>query len=600
MSDHGVKAGDAGAVWRWRTLGVAAFPVLLWFVAYFFLRGDTGFWADDHYQNLRGPDGSPPALALLRKWPLWTWGMDRGFFVRPLFYLTLPAWTTLIWNHPGIAHLVQALFHAGVVVLFWRLMRKMGMHRRAAAATALLFLVYPGHYEAVLWVGAFPTLWSVAIMLGVLFTTIGFARACRGWWRVPLIAAGCFTACCLNEQPVAVVAVLPLAYLAGVPVGQPLWTRRNVIRMLVVWLVAGAAVVTYLVLLTSSTPPGFRGSGQSIVAVAALPVRLIEFSRRVVNQTALVGFGRGAFSTGWTTICEAGVWSWLSAGALGVAGVFWIVTPRRSGVKGQPAEMPGVRRGILAALGLGVFITGWIPILVITNYPPDSRMRYWPCIGLAFAAAAACSGARNARTGGPSRRLRESRYFVVARAALAILLIAGTVPIIGTQAAYRARWRQDRSEGEQLRVLAPDPAPYTIFQPLTIGTTIPKTGSAELDGRFHALWWYPWSPRKFIQREYGRENISAMYWQGIVSPVLGANEQGILYGIRLGPRYAVREGEGSRLPWDHVIPFVVDETGRLRIVTIVEIPGLDGDAAVRIQVPQAAGVESLVYQLPRK
>ena len=193
-----------------RRLG-PAFPVMLWLVAFFFLRGDTGWWADDYYNNQRLPDGSMPPLNLSWKWPLWSLGVKREFFIRPLMYQAAPAVTTLTWHHPWMAHLLQAVCHAGVVGLMWRLMRAMGVSRAAATLAGMVFLVYPGHYEAVMWAAALPTLLSVAMMLGVMFLMIGFARGRRrGWWRLLLMVPMTFAACCLNEQPAAGVAVLPV------------------------------------------------------------------------------------------------------------------------------------------------------------------------------------------------------------------------------------------------------------------------------------------------------------------------------------------------------------------------------------------------------
>ena len=65
----------------------------------FFLGGRIGFWSDDYWHNLRNPTtGALPALTFHGL------TMDRGFFLRPLFYLVVPAVTTLSWKAQWPAH----------------------------------------------------------------------------------------------------------------------------------------------------------------------------------------------------------------------------------------------------------------------------------------------------------------------------------------------------------------------------------------------------------------------------------------------------------------------------------------------------------------
>src|SRR5262245_57552131 len=74
-----------------------AFPVALFLFAGLFFGGRLGWWSDDYWHNLRDPVTG-------RVGPVF---MDRGFFLRPLFYRIVPAVTTLLWHDDRVAHAIQ-------------------------------------------------------------------------------------------------------------------------------------------------------------------------------------------------------------------------------------------------------------------------------------------------------------------------------------------------------------------------------------------------------------------------------------------------------------------------------------------------------------
>jgi hypothetical protein len=275
-------------------------------------------------------------------------------------------------------------------------------------------------------------------------------------------------------------------------------------------------------------------------------------------------------------------------GAMIVAGVAWVV---RSAPADGGLKKVTIRRARLVLLGAAWFLAGWLPVLV-TFYPPDSRTRYWPCLGLMVVLAVVIEVAST------SPASARQRLCTCVRAVLAIAMLAACVVLVGMQVAYRTRWLQDCSEAAQLRALVPSPAPFTLFQPVDVRSTGIRTGSTDLDTRFHAVWWYPWSTRKFVQEAYARDDISAMFRKGAEAPYIGGDERGLRYSVRLGPRYGEREGEGSRLPWDRLVPFIVDEAGRVRLVTEFVFPAPSGMGT--IHVLQSAGAAPLEVRLPRR
>jgi hypothetical protein len=52
------------------------------------------------------------------------------------------------------------------------------------------------------------------------------------------------------------------------------------------------------------------------------------------------------------------------------------------------------------------------------------------------------------------------------------------------------------------------------------------------------------------------------------------------------------------VPWDRAVPFVIDQQGRVRLVTAIMVVAPDG-ARKRVDVPRARGAPELVVPLPR-
>jgi hypothetical protein len=577
---------------RWVRLLALCFPVGLFVVATFALRGDIGFWSDDFYHNRRALDGSVPAIAFTRAWPFWPLALDKGFFIRPLYYQLVPALTTVLWERAWIAHLIQVVCYAGVIVLFWRLKLTLGVARSVARPLALLLLFCPTYFEVVYWVSALPTVLAAGAMIGVFLLIVTFARKERGWWRVVLAGAGVFGVCCLNEQPASAVAGVPLLYWAALPARQQFLSKRHAARAVVMGLACGVPIVIYAALLTTTALPGARGAAGSFVPAEELPARIAGFGELMAKGLVMRGFAPGAWRLGMELV---GSWA-IACAVLGMLGVAWIV--RRDPVRAPELDGSRPRPVPLMLFGAVMFGAGWVPAIAMRVADPDSRLRYWPCLGLAIVLGAACTFA--SRRSGIAIGGRAGAGVLMLRAALVLILSWWTVIHVGIQSAYRTRWLRDCSEASQLRALIPNPPAATQFAPVDVQGTGVETGVPGFDQYFQSVWRYPWTTNRFAQQIFGREDVSCVYFLRRNVPIRGANERGLLYHSFGKPRYAQQDDQGWVVPWGRVLPFVVDADGKVKLVTTVVIPTEAGSPDSRIGIDLASGQPLCEVTLPRR
>lgn len=561
--------GGVGAWRRWRDAApTALFLAMLLGVGGCLLIGEMGFWSDDYWHARIDPvSGVRTGLA-----------MDRGFFLRPLFYRVVPAVTTLCWNSPWAAHLVLVASHAGACAVLWRLMRAVGVSARAAAGATALFAAYPGTFEASMWVAALPTSMAATLVMGAMLVLLRWRRA---WSAIASAGAMVAAACCLNEQPAAGVMVLPaLAWAVGA------MKERSGRR---VWLAAtavlGAVVMGYvlLVMLDGRAPRGARGSAESLVSLGDLPRRVAYFADVLWRRMVLRNFWRGALAEGWRTIVGMGPVGWAALATLAASAGWWA---RWFGERGRVLG-PGVLGpevlghgagggtshpcGRVVVLGVAIFVTGWVPIVLMASYEPDPRLRYWPCVGLAMVVGSLLDVVLRRSGGGAV----SAGAGVLARgvgALVAWLACAGAVMLVGPQRGFANRWAMDRREMAALRALVPDPAPHTLFVPLRVENAALATGAPVLDRHFRSVWEFPWTGTPHVQRAYRRTDVASLYYRHWtrLAPVRGANERGVLLTDEVGPRYGAREAGGWRVPWARVVLFVVDRGGEVRVVGRVE------------------------------
>jgi hypothetical protein len=372
-------------------------------------------------------------------------------------------------------------------------------------------------------------------------------------------------------------------------------------RAIVPAVLCGSMVILYTYLVRSTAIPGSRGSSGSFVAAGELWSRTVYFGDVLWRRFVMKNFGRGALKLGLAELRAAPLWLGVCVAVLAAALVpfaRWWMGRGRTAAAGCDracfAASAPVRTALLVLAGLAIFITGFFPILIFAGYEPDSRTRYWPTIGLAIALAALVPARRD---GG----VRSRPVAVIALVLLLATLAASSVTFIGIQSAFRARSERDRAEAAALRAQIPDPEPLTFFVPLRIEGRAVRTGSPVLDGHFRGVWEFPWTAPRYILHVYRRDDVRCgfyRHWQRGF-PVLGAAEDGIHYGDRLGPRFPQLAENAWLIAWERAIPFVVTPEGELRVVTRVILESA-GATEREIKIPQAQHLPEFAASLPAR
>jgi hypothetical protein len=174
----------------------------------------------------------------------------------------------------------------------------------------------------------------------------------------------------------------------------------------------------------------------------------------------------------------------------------------------------------------------------------------------------------------------------------------GAITLVGIQQQYQNRSNADRSVVGQLATLIPNPPPDTIFVPVRIDATASATGMLFFDrlrpGAFETIW----SATAITRQTFHRRDLWAAGWNPWKLPLL---DDATGTDVRLTDRFViwspfryVREGgvAGTRLPWSHVVPFVVEPAAgagggrgvRVRLVRRVVFESEDG-TELAIQPP---------------
>ena len=158
--------------------------------------------------------------------------LDQGGFFRPLADLTILAGHA-VFGSSALAHrLVNILLHGCCAFALYLLVRRMAPKSPTAAwMAALLFLAYPFHGEAVIWIvgrgSAMATLFSLLALLVLVCEAPP--------WRAALLSAACWALALLAYESALLLPLLALPLLFG---------RHHAVRaVLLSW---GAVLVLYL------------------------------------------------------------------------------------------------------------------------------------------------------------------------------------------------------------------------------------------------------------------------------------------------------------------------------------------------------------------
>ena len=563
---------------RWCSV---AFVVLLAVAATLFYFGDLGRWNDDYF-FLRQFERSAPSGDLNSPMPVLSWFLDgRLHFWRPLYRYTYTPIVTAFYQSPRALHILAACCHMGVSFALWGLMRSLGAGRTPAAIAGLAFMVYPAHFEGALWISCTPTPFATGLMLAAIWMQARWVRHVDGFSRSairhPVLlatvpAALAFAASCLNEQPAFLTAAMPLAILceragrsreACQPPPARWWTA------LTPTLMAGAAVVVYVLIANAMYPRSVGPNTGGVVTLGELLHRARDFAQEVLARQGLENFAWGAWSEGCRALAERPIFAAAVAGLLITAGFGWVWHGRnegwahwRSNVEGA-APQPKGQGPSLILLGLGIFVAGWAPLTFI-YYPASPRLAYAPSAGLAIALA----GLLEIVLGSLCRR---PAMHIIARVAALPMLIGGALMMIGIQHAYRARWHADKRQGEALRRLVPTPSalPRPVFVPVRVADHPVYTGARSFDDYFVSPLISEWAAGWWLQLHYRRTDLLCIQGRIDGGAIVGwIDARSVQSALRLVPPAKRRD---RRFELVRMIPFEVGEDGEVAVYTHVRL-----------------------------
>lgn len=245
----------------------------------------------------------------------------RGY--RPVLLSLWALQYTVFGLRPQGYHLVNLAAHLGVVALTWRLASMVYRERRAVPVAAALVALHPLHAEAVNYVTAQSSLFTVLLMIGALTLTtqasIRQGEGCAVYCAGALVAVGL----ALGVKEIAV--VFPVLFLLWewfrsphslTPFQRALWALPFV------GLVGAFIALRHQVLAGESL---FLPASPSLVAVVATTVKIIALS-----LAAWVWPFRLSVDHGNIVVSADQAWMWLLGAGLAIgAAAAWAIRGRR-------------------------------------------------------------------------------------------------------------------------------------------------------------------------------------------------------------------------------------------------------------------------------
>lgn len=543
-----------------------------WLLATSFYFGDLGKWCDDYSNAYVDPVTGRNTHVL--GFPGWH---------RPLHWIVGCWKATVLWNLDAANHWVGAVSHALVALAAWALLRVMVRRRALAAAGAILFLVFPFSYEVSLWPAAWSVMPALLLVMGGFGLTVYAARRGRIRWVCLPIFVLFFLSACWYELPAIGVAALPLLYLANSPrsFGWPARLKRAAI------LGAGACAgpALYLLLNVSTLPPGARTGTGMLVTQAEFPHRWRAFSDAFTWY--FLGTGaremlRGSMQIGWKSLTSGAGLGWSVAIVAALA--LWIrwCALRRGDPSvepvGESARSIAYRPGALA-FGLALFAMPWTIILLLQRQTVDYRLMYVPIIGLIVVLVVLLDMPLGL---GWVRRLEGRVLRTLAGAALAALVLACCVSLIGIQTNLRNRFIRDQQEMSQLLRLEPDPPPAAVIVPLRCESRVSATGFRMFDDFAVGAFTISWAADSLVRYRYHRRDLAATgCLPGQAPPLRDFTAAGVrcttAFGVYFGP---LDPRGGLWLTWKQIIPIVVSREGHVQRVKRLTINRADGPSLV--------------------
>ncbi|MDQ3365377.1 MAG: hypothetical protein M3680_08115 [Myxococcota bacterium] len=366
-----------------------------------FIPAMTGPWLyDDHSLIARNP-----YIQSFEWWPRWFvtdfWAVNeetvrfgnRMVYWRPVVTASYAMDWRLGGGSPVFYHLMNTLWHAGVGVLAFLVLRRWIGATWPAFVAALLFAVHPTKAESVAWIAGRT---DVLCMLAVLVATIGIGRRLRGA-RGGLALEVLGTALAYTTKEQAIVLPAFAAVEAWVAAGRPAVDKQLIIRIVKVAWVQVLIAVVYLAVRGQVMPiraAASDGAGSKIPILShvqivcdtigrfvALTVAPIELSiqqalvqltpdHQLVHSTPHVLIGVlaivGSITVGWLARRR------LPAVTMGIAFFFVTIAPTSNLVYTEMATLVSERFLFLPSLGVALVVAA-----VLARYP--GRLAYGIC-----------------------------------------------------------------------------------------------------------------------------------------------------------------------------------------------------------------------------
>lgn len=564
--------------WSWVGAAWMLLPVAAWIVGTLWLGGEIGRITDDYSVNLRDPaTGEIPS-------PFNPWAR-YPFFWRPLHVAMCFGLGSIFAEHWQVLGVLCAVLHGAACIAVYALLRAGTRSRGPAAVGALALLLHPMNFEVVFWFCSISAAIATALWCGLALWCVRLVRRERPARALELlgIALLALTIPCFYEQPASGVLALPLILL-GAWLGSPSGPRVGVAagRAILLCGITGVMNIVYIVLLRLTAPAEFRGGAGSFVSADRLADRAAEVSRSIQWQlfgTRLRHTASGAWEVGRETLATpAGI---AAIGGLALLAIIWAWAwavegeePSGGGARGGDVSRGQGAAARLCWIGAGavLFIGAFVPIALMARQNVEPRTLYFPLVGLCIILAQIVDVPLGwLRFGGVPGAIGRGVRALVGLAAGGAA-IAGVVCMVGVQMWCTLRSERDDGIARRLAELVPDPPAGAVYAPLSLDAGVTRTGYPVFDRLRVPAFGTTWSATALMQQTMRRGDVvaaSKSAWAKF--PFDRFTGEGFWYEARLDGRATDRPGIGEFIAWDRVIPFTVDDDGRVRVVRQVEI-----------------------------
>jgi hypothetical protein len=234
--------------------------------------------------------------------------------------------------------------------------------------------------------------------------------------------------------------------------------------------------------------------------------------------------------------------------------------------------------------GVTAALASLLPVLVTRNNAVASRYFYLVTLGMAWAGAVGADALV---------RWMERRGGNVWRAAAGAMMLAtvaigvwGALGMVWWQGAFKTRAEMDRTMGEQLRWLVARPEKGAVVVPVSVARSRTARKGPFPEGPVPGALTQPWTCWCFVQKTYGRGDMSATSARPGERPLLRASPAGLWYGRGVCDAWGRGDPARSMIPWEKLVAISIDADGQLHLLTreLVEEILRGGEAA-----PEDAG-----------